>query len=566
MNNKNRENLDRLFTFYFDGSLSLEQRKQLVEWLKADISHVRRFVYASYIHRSMYDILYGQDTQIMISGGFETEAICADDFWKALLEEEKTAPSIQVEQPSECKLGLIVPDRSQIQVSRGRFNRFAWGTAFASLAAFFFLLAYVHITQRFMSEPVAVVTDVIKTQRQDSDASLRPGIRLFTRRGPVRLDEGIVKITFDNGADVLIEAPSEFEIITYDEIAIYSGRIYAHVPHRTVGFIVSTPNAKIIDLGTGFGIYSDANGNTDVHVLDGKVSLVSGTRSRVRHSEIVSVNQARRVERGAETIRPIAFKSDTFVQDINSKTHFIWRGQPLDLADLAGGGNGLGTGRRAICIDISTGKLMNVVPRERFRRIIPYVSVPEMDSIDGVFIPDGSNGPIQVTSEGHLYACPSTLGESYYGVFNGSLLPLRTGDMGYIDHPVQYNGTLYGTAERPALFLHSNLGVTFDLDKIRKTLPSGSRIKNFSAKCVIGEGPEGSKRENDYSDFFVLVDGVERFSAVDMNYMSEIKSVELELTDSDRFLTLMTTEGKDGSLHLGWSFFAEPRLYLVSGQ
>jgi hypothetical protein len=23
----------------------------------------------------------------------------------------------------------------------------------------------------------------------------------------------------------------------------------------------------------------------------------------------------------------------------------------------------------------------------------------------------------------------------------------------------------------------------------------------------------------------------------------------------------MTTEGKDGGLHLGWSFFAEPRLY-----
>ena len=273
------------------------------------------------------------------------------------------------------------------------------------------------------------------------------------------------------------------------------------------------------------------------------------------------------MERGSEVIRPIAFRNDAFVQDINSKTHFVWRGQPLEMADLAGGGNGLGTGRREVSIDMSTGKLLSAAPRERIQRKTPYVLVPEMDAVDGVFIPDGSSGPIQVTSAGHRFECPPTLGESYYGVFNGSVLPLRTGDRGYIDHPIRFRGEFYGMAERPALFLHSNLGVTFDLDKIRKALPSGSRITGFSAGCGIGEGPEGSKRENDYTDFFVLVDGAERFSAVDMNYLSEMKRVGLELTDNDRFLTLMTTDGKDGSLHLGWSFFAEPRLYFErSGQ
>lgn len=560
-------NPEQWFTIYFDGSLSPEQQVQFKEWLKADIAHVRQFVEASYIHRGMYDILCGQDAQKLISGDIQTESICADDFWKALLDEEKNAPSVEREQADNCKPDLIVPDRSQVHISRGRINRFAWGTAFASLAAFFFLLVYVFVNPRTISEPVACVTDVVRPDHHDLDPVFRPGSRLYTRQGVWRLDEGIVKIKFDNGADVVIEGPSEFELLTYDEIAFHSGRLYAHVPKRALGFIVSTANAKIIDLGTGFGVSADKFGNTDVHVLDGKVSLVSGTRSDVRNSQLVSVNEACRVERDSEVIRPVAFRADTFVQDINSKTQFVWRGQPLDMADMAGGGNGLGTGRINVSIDFSTGKLTNEVPRERFKQKTPYVLVPEIDYIDGVFIPEGSKGPIQVTSEGHRYECPPTLGESYYGVFNGSVLPLKTGERGYIDHSVQYRGNVYGIAGRPVLFLHSNLGVTFDLDKIRRSLPVGGRLAGFSARCALVEGPEGSKRENDYTDFYVLVDGAERFSAVDMNYLSEMKPVELKLNDGDRFLTLMTTEGKDGNLHMGWSFFAEPRLYFeVTGQ
>ena len=240
---------DQLLTLYFDGAPSLQERQQLAAWLKSDPANVERFVYASFIHRSMYDVLCGQDAQKLMSEGLGSEGICAEDFWKALLEEEKSAPSVELKHPDLCEPKPIVLDRSHIPASRGRVNRFAWITAFASLAAFVFMLVYVYINPRFTSEPVAVVTDVIKTQRQDSDAFLKPGLRLFTRRGPVRLDEGVVKIKFDNGADVVIEAPGEFELITYDEIALTSGRLYANVPHRTVGFIVSTPNAKVIDLG-----------------------------------------------------------------------------------------------------------------------------------------------------------------------------------------------------------------------------------------------------------------------------------------------------------------------------
>ena len=197
------------------------------------------------------------------------------------------------------------------------------------------------------------------------------------------------------------------------------------------------------------------------------------------------------------------------MQDINSKTQLIWRGQSLDLADIAGGGNGLGTGRRNVCIDL-TGTLRDGVSRERLRRTRSYVPVRESAFIDGVFIPDGSDGPIPVSSAGHFYEAPATLGESYYGVFNGSILPLKTGDI-YVNHTIRSRGVAYGTPEHPALMLHTNLGVTGSGCDSENT----SSRQEAAAQCGIGEAL--SQHEDDYSDLYVLVDGVERFRAVDMN-------------------------------------------------
>lgn len=552
------KNFEQLLTVYFDGTLSEQERQQLMDWLRADQANIERFVYASYIHRSMYDILHGQDTQKLLNSAKDSEGVCDQNFWDALLDFEKNAPTAKPEELKEPD--KVVPDRSNIQVSRGTFNRFAWVTTLSSMAALIFLLIYVYINPKQISEPAAIVTDLIQELPNSEGSLLKPGTRLFTRGGIIRLDRGIAKLKFDNGVDIVIEAPTQFEVLTYDEIALHSGRLYAQVPHRTVGFIISTPNSKIIDLGTGFGVYADAHGNTDIHVMIGEVSVVSGTRSDVRKAQLLSETQACRVEMGSEIIHPIAFKREAFVQDIRSKTNFIWRGQPLDLADIAGGGNGLGSGQLNICIDPQTGKVTPDVPLARISRSVPYVLTSDLSYVDGIFIPEGSAGPIQVTSEGHLYTCPATVGESYYGVFNGSILPLRTGDRGYVDHPVQYRGQVFGTTERPALFLHSNMGITFDLQQIRKSLPAGGRITAFTAGVAVSEGPKDSVRTNDYSDFYVLVDGIEQFNAVDMNYQSEMRPVQLKLTDDNRFLTLMTTEGKDKSLHLGWSFFAEPRL------
>ncbi len=73
--------------------------------------------------------------------------------------------------------------------------------------------------------------------------------------GRMILAEGFAKITFIEGAEVILEAPAEVVLEAKDRIYLYKGRVYAVVPGQAVGFTLQTSNSEIIDLGTEFGAY-----------------------------------------------------------------------------------------------------------------------------------------------------------------------------------------------------------------------------------------------------------------------------------------------------------------------
>jgi hypothetical protein len=553
---------EKLLSLYFYSTLDENEKKLLAEWLKKDPAFVEQFVRESYVQRTLYDIFRGQDTKKLFCDFASASGYYEVDLWEALLREEKTAPTIELEvsaiETPEPILGKI----EMPKVSR-KINKFALWTALTSLAAMIFMVSYVYLNPKETSEPVATLADVINAQWGEFNLSLKPGTRLFTKQGMVQLKEGVIKVQFDNGADMVVEAPSEFELITYDQVELHRGQVYFTVPNQAIGFTVNTPSSKIIDLGTGFGVRVKSSGVTDVQVLKGKISLISGTSPRGRKSQVVFQGQARRVEKESDTIQEIVFDKNAFVQEINSRRNYIWRGGPVDLADVLGGGNGFGTGRLNVCIDFQNGKLTSKVPRF-IQSVTPYIKVQGMEFIDGIFIPDGKTGPIQVSSKGHQYPdCPATSGGSYNGPFNGSMLPFKIKNE-YRNLPVNLGGQQYGTAEHPAIVLHANMGITFDLESIRKSLPYGVRIAGFSSFYGVAEGLDEDKAEHNYSDFYVLVDGQERLKTLDMEYRTGLKAADLILTDNDRFLTLMTTEGKDKAVRLDLCLFAGPKLNLES--
>ncbi|MEM6798371.1 MAG: FecR family protein, partial [Planctomycetota bacterium] len=92
----------------------------------------------------------------------------------------------------------------------------------------------------------------------------------------MRLESGLAEIVFRTGARVVLQAPAKVRLLSDMELRLDSGRLSAKVPPDAVGFAVRTDSARILDLGTEFGVAARADGESDVVVFDGEV-IVSPT-------------------------------------------------------------------------------------------------------------------------------------------------------------------------------------------------------------------------------------------------------------------------------------------------
>ncbi len=89
----------------------------------------------------------------------------------------------------------------------------------------------------------------------------------------VRLFAGSVELTFDKGAVVTVDGPVEFRPLSTGQLELRRGRLLASVPQEAIGFTVSTPTSKIVDLGTEFEVAVNDAGESDVQVLKGEVEV-----------------------------------------------------------------------------------------------------------------------------------------------------------------------------------------------------------------------------------------------------------------------------------------------------
>ena len=89
--------------------------------------------------------------------------------------------------------------------------------------------------------------------------------------GRHRLVLGIAEISFRNGAVVVLEAPAELEIVGPARAFVHSGQVVVRAEGDAKGFVLETPRATVVDLGTEFGV-KVASHDTEVDVFEGSVS------------------------------------------------------------------------------------------------------------------------------------------------------------------------------------------------------------------------------------------------------------------------------------------------------
>ena len=131
-----------------------------------------------------------------------------------------------------------------------------------------------------MDNSVAVLTDSIGATF--GSAGMQPTRGDLLPKGKLKLEGGIARIQFYSGAEVILEAPVEFELRGENLASCTSGNFRASVPPSAQGFTVLSPKVEMVDLGTEFGASIGIAGATEVHVFEGEVEVYDSNTGRAQ--------------------------------------------------------------------------------------------------------------------------------------------------------------------------------------------------------------------------------------------------------------------------------------------
>jgi hypothetical protein len=141
------------------------------------------------------------------------------------------------------------------------------------------------------NESLAIVAHQIDAT-WSGDRKFTPGAHVG--KGHLRLAAGVVRLDFAMDVRLTLEGPADLELIGPGETRLHSGKLTANVPPDGIGFQVHTERAKVVDLGTTFGVSVGTNGATDVAVFEGRVavtSLASREEKIIDEGDEVSLNE-----------------------------------------------------------------------------------------------------------------------------------------------------------------------------------------------------------------------------------------------------------------------------------
>jgi hypothetical protein len=248
------------------------------------------------------------------------------ELWKELAEIERNAETVEVAPPREVPvypIYQVTPAQVRHPVSRMSIT-----SILISMAALIMLLVYVFLNPRTSVPVVGMMVDTVGAKWQDETAAMQPGQEL--QKGPLYLRQGLARIRFDSGASVILEGPAQVDLLSGNSLYVHEGKIVATVGREAIGFVVNTPEGKILDLGTEFGIRVESAGRSQVHVFQGEVFLYPGNQGG--HMKI-SAGNASSIDKNGQ-VRDIPVQRAAFIrqEELDSKimarsnnTYYRWK-------------------------------------------------------------------------------------------------------------------------------------------------------------------------------------------------------------------------------------------------
>ena len=163
--------------------------------------------------------------------------------------------------------------------------------------------------------------------------------------GTLKLVRGLATIQFDSGAEVILEAPAELELIDEMNCILSEGTAVAEVSEGAEGFTIQTPTANVIDHGTRFAVnVNPQTGGTQTQVFDGlvevelpgsgeSIELRGGQRNFVAGQGLGDVSEGLEEATWAPTPSPRHHHEDWIslsTADPGSDDAYVWGGEPND--------------------------------------------------------------------------------------------------------------------------------------------------------------------------------------------------------------------------------------------
>lgn len=193
--------------------------------------------------------------------------------------------------------------------------------AAASIALMFLLQKIIFreapVTQSFTANSVQAPraflarmenSDDLKWSTDSKDRIRKDG---WLSKGLIEIEEGTALIAFNSGATVVVESPSVISIESSNRLFLKSGRLTANVPPPASGFTVNTPRLNAVDIGTRFGVSVEENGDSELHVMQGKVEASRASGNSV--TTLVREGLALRADSRTRTeLQPVPYEGDVF--------------------------------------------------------------------------------------------------------------------------------------------------------------------------------------------------------------------------------------------------------------
>lgn len=318
--------IDKLLSRYLDGSLTVEELAELDDAIQHRVGVAEQTANWFLLHR-------------------QTQELTAEEKFSAVVD-GVLAGSLSLPPSRSSDAGKKGAAGSAVDRPTPRRVLVVWPAVAAALAAAALLMAVFpsgvvqHNAERHSSasEQPAVIAAVTSL----TDAEWTIGRPLGVGDGLVEgdqiaLDAGIVKLTYNCGAELLLEGPCEFVVLDAMQGKLCRGKLTADVPPRAFGFGVVSPNTDIIDLGTSFGVSVDEAGETDLQVFDGEV-MCAAADFNAQHSpdyQHVRADEAMRFRRRSAPGMGVSPSDDRFETLRRHRRSRTTDDDPLDLGTLA---------------------------------------------------------------------------------------------------------------------------------------------------------------------------------------------------------------------------------------